>query len=51
MKKTYILMIAKNFLATHPRKGQPTNFKEKILAKEKIHTIRHNYAHWEKVAK
>ncbi len=44
-------MIAKNFLATHPRKGQPTNFKEKILAKEKIHTIRHNYAHWEKVAK
>ena len=44
-------MIAKNFLATHPRKGQPTTFKEKILAKEKIHTIRHNYAHWEKVAK
>lgn len=44
-------MIAKNFLATHPRKGQPTNFKEKILDKEKIHTIRHNYAHWEKVAK
>jgi hypothetical protein len=51
MKKTYILMIAKNFLATHPRKGQPTTFKEKILAKEKIHTIRHNYAHWEKIAK
>lgn len=44
-------MIAKNFLATHPRKGQPTKFKEKILAGEKIHTIRHNYAHWEKVAK
>lgn len=47
--KTFILSIAKHFPADHPRKGEPTNFKEKILAGEKIHTIRGNYEYWKKV--
>lgn len=32
----------------HPKQGTPTNFKEKILAGEKIHTIRSGI-HWQKV--
>lgn len=52
MKKlTYVLMISKTFPGYHPRKGEPTNFKEKILEGEKIHTIRQNYALWEKRVK
>lgn len=34
----------------HPKAGQPTNFKEKFLAGEKIHTIREG-DHWCKVVK
>lgn len=29
--KVFVLMISKTFMATHPRKGQPTHFKEKIF--------------------
>ena len=29
--KTYVLRISKEFMSTHPKKGQPTNFREKIL--------------------
>lgn len=48
-KKTkVILKIAKNFLAYHPLKGQPTNFEMKIKAKDKLHTIRPNYEAWKK---
>lgn len=32
----------------HPKAGQPTNFKEKFLNGEKIHTIRGNYELWKK---
>lgn len=39
-------MVAKVFPGYHPRAGQPTGFKEKILAGEKIHTIRGNYELW-----
>jgi len=52
MKKlTYVLMISKTFPSYHPRKGEPTNFKQQILDGIKIHTIRQNYALWEKRAK
>lgn len=33
-------MLAKNFMKGHTRFGDPTNFKQKFLAGEKIHTIR-----------
>ena len=46
--KTYVLIIAKNFLKKHPRAGQPTEFYQKIMNQEKIHTIRLNYELWEK---
>jgi hypothetical protein len=59
-QKVYVLMISKVFPATHPRKGQPTYFREKILCKsltdeeigriaqgvQKITTIRLNYDLW-----
>jgi hypothetical protein len=32
----------------HKQAGKPTNFKEKFLRGEKIHTIRANYPLWEK---
>lgn len=46
--KTIVLMVSKVFPWYHPRKGESTNFKEKILSGEKIHTIRGNYDLWKK---
>ena len=46
--KTYVITLSKYFLATHKRAGEKTNFKEKLLSGEKIHTIRANYPLWEK---
>jgi hypothetical protein len=44
----YTISVSRNFLADHPRKGQPTNFIQSIEDLTKIHTIRRNYALWEK---
>jgi hypothetical protein len=35
---------SKYFPITHPKKGQPTHFVEKILDKTKIHTLRAGYS-------
>jgi hypothetical protein len=43
--KKYVLMLSRTFPVYHYLKGQPTNFKEKLLA-EKIHTIRINAKNW-----
>jgi len=48
--KTYVLMVAKTFPATHPRAGEETGFREKIINGDKIHTIRGNYILWMKRA-
>lgn len=48
MKKTHYIIISKTFLKGHPRAGEPTGFKEKILRGEKIHTLRSNYEYWKK---
>lgn len=45
--KTYVLMLSKAFPAQHPRKGEPTGFRE-AFRKTKLHTIRANYALWKK---
>ena len=34
------IMVAKSFPAHHPKAGQPTGFRESILAGRKIHTLR-----------
>ena len=49
--KTYVITLSQHFLATHKRAGEPTDFKEKFLNGEKIHTIRANYPLWEKRVK
>ena len=46
--KTYVIMLSKVFPKGHRREGEQTGFKEKLLSHEKIHTIRSNYALWEK---
>ena len=46
--KTYVITLSQNFPAMHKQAGKPTNFKEKFLRGEKIHTIRANYPLWEK---
>lgn len=38
--KTYVLTLSKQFMTTHPKAGQPTDFFEKIKAGIKKHTIR-----------
>lgn len=62
--KTFVCMISKQFLATHPRRGQPTHFREKIFNAHgqqnkddrgliylaKLHTIRDNYEYWARIA-
>lgn len=45
--KTYVLSLSKNFPATHIRKGEPTGFREKVVQKIKLHTLRQNYELWE----
>lgn len=44
--KTYILTLSKSFLKEHPKAGQPTDFKRKLIEGIKIHTIRDNYELW-----
>lgn len=54
--KTYIIMLSKYYPATHPQAGEPTFFRDKVLAAvlgnhnawQKLHTIRANYLLWEK---
>jgi len=46
--KTYVLIVSRVFPKTHKRAGEPTNFREKILEGEKIHTIRANFHLWAK---
>ena len=62
--KTYYLTLSQTFPATHPRKGEPTDFRTKLLSaryrqeggtlytasdgKCKLHTIRANYPLWKK---
>ncbi len=46
--KTYVITLSKTFMKGHPKVGQPTNFREKFLNGEKIHTIRGNYELWAK---
>lgn len=45
--KTYVITLSKAFPATHPRKGEPTGFRE-AFRKTKLHTIRANYDLWAK---
>lgn len=47
-KKTYVLTLSEFFPKIHSKAGMPTNFKEKFLKKEKLHTIRANYPLWKK---
>lgn len=48
MLKTHVLLLSKQFLAGHPKAGQPTCFFDKISCLDKIHTIRSNYEFWKK---
>jgi len=41
-----VLTFSKVFPKTHINAGEPTNFKEKILSGEKIHTIRPETTKW-----
>ncbi len=46
--KTYVITLSRYFPAKHSKAGEPTNFKEKFLKGEKLHTIRANYPLWER---
>lgn len=46
--KCYVLLLAKNFPASHNRAGELTDFKKKLLRSKK-HTIRNNYEHWKRI--
>lgn len=46
--KTYVLLLSKNFMKSHPKAGQPTDFFDKIKRGKKVHTIRGNYGLWKK---
>jgi hypothetical protein len=45
---TYVLMVSETFPATHSKRGTPTNFSDAIGDSVKIHTLRSNYALWDK---
>lgn len=44
--KTYVIMLSMVFPKGHIRQGEPTEFREKLLSGEKIHTIRTNFPLW-----
>lgn len=46
--KTYVITLSKKFMSKHPKAGKPTFFVYRFISHEKIHTIRANYALWEK---
>ena len=46
--KTYVLTISTVFPTYHKKSGNPTNFIDKLLSREKRHTIRSNYELWSK---
>lgn len=57
--KTYIITLSKQFMKGHPRKGEKTGFRDKLLLAlddknvnsdviKKVHTIRENFPLWEK---
>lgn len=46
-KKIYVLMLSREFPKTHPRAGEPTDFKTKKEEGVKKHTIRGNAELWE----
>lgn len=54
--KTYNIMLSRVFPTTHPKAGQETDFKPKVMAalngmpcyRKKLHTIRANYELWKK---
>ena len=41
-----IITISKTFFPGHPRAGEATEFREKVLSGTKIHTCRQNYPYW-----
>lgn len=47
--KTYVITFASRFMKGHPREGDSTLFKEKILLGQKIHTIRANENYWSNI--
>ncbi len=57
--KTYIITLSKQFMKGHPREGEKTGFRDKLLLAlddknvnsnviKKVHTIRENFPLWEK---
>lgn len=47
-KKTYTLILSERFPAWHSKSGRPTNFRDSFISRKKLHTIRSNFALWEK---
>lgn len=49
--KKYVLMVSKNLRDFDYKLPKPTFFKEKIVNKEKIHTLRNNLIYWRRIEK
>ena len=47
--KTFVLTFSKKFPSHHTRKGEATNFIDKLLTKTKTTTIRGNEKRWRKI--
>ena len=43
-----VVTLSKKFFGNHPRAGEPTDFRKKVLNYNKIHTCRINYEFWRK---
>lgn len=43
-----VVTVSKKFFPQHPRKGEETLFREKVLSGSKRHTCRSNYEYWKK---
>lgn len=43
-----VVTVSKKFFPQHPRKGEETLFREKVISGSKRHTCRNNYEYWKK---
>ena len=43
-----VVLLSKVFFEGHPKAGQPTDFAQSVKDGCKRHTVRSNYAYWEK---
>ncbi len=44
--KQLVVLLSKAFFPKHPKAGEPTSFRDKVIRGKKRHTVRCNFSYW-----